>query len=130
MTSQTLSILILDSALPEQQPVLEALNKQGFRCEAVSSPDEATMRLDQDNFDATIVYQRAAADHLDDFVDSARTKQPRLAIIVVQSEYDGRQECRLFDLGADDIVTLEYSPALLATPAALRTKNRREMIFP
>ena len=130
MTARRLSILIIDSESSEHQPVLEALTKQGFRCEVAASPDEATKRLDEANFDAVIVYERAAANHLDDFVDSARTKYPRLAIIVVQSEYDGQQECRLFDLGIDDIVTLDYSPPLLATRAVLRTKNQREMIFP
>ena len=130
MAVPALSVIIVDSASSEQQPVLDALDKREFRCEAASSPDEATARLDEANFDAVIVYERAAADRLDNFVGSARQKHPRLAIIVVQSKYDGQQECRLFDLGIDDIVTLEYSPALLATRATLRTKNRREMQFP
>jgi len=130
MTAGALSILIVDSASPKQQPVLDALDKQGFRHEVTASPDEAAVRLDKVNFDAVVVYERAAANGLDDFVDSTRTKHPRLAIIIVQNEYDGRQECRLFDLGIDDRVTLEYSPVLLATRAVLRTRNRREMLFP
>ena len=59
------------------------------------------------------------------FVAAARASLTAAAIIVVQSEYDGLMECRLFDLGVDDIVTLDYSPPLLAARTALRTKNRR-----
>ena len=130
MTDQSLSILVIDSESSALQPVLEALGQQGFRCETASGTDQAVRSLGETSFDAAIVYQRAAAGQLDDFVDSARRKRPGMAILVVQSEYDGRQECELFDLGADDIVTLKYSPALLAARATLRTKNRREMVSP
>ena len=126
--TRALSILVMDSASPEPPPVLEALDRQGFQHKVVTSPEEATMRLDAVNPDAIIIYERALAD-LDDFVDSVRKKLPRLAMIVVQTQYDGPQECRLFDLGVDDVVNLDYSPSLLATRAVLRTRNRKEMMF-
>lgn len=129
VTVQASSILIMDGASSGQKPVLEALNERGFRHEVAASPDEATVRLGETHFDAVVIYERAAADHLDDFVDSVRKKLPRLAMIVVQTQYDGPQECRLFDLGVDDVVTLDYSPSLLATRAVLRTRNRKEMMF-
>ena len=130
MITETLSVLIIDIASTEKQPLLDALDKQGFHCEVAASPEEATVRLGEASFDAVIIYERAAANRLEDFVDSARRKHPRLAVIVVQTAYDGRQECRLFDLGVDDIVTLDYSPPLVATRAALRTRNLRETMSP
>jgi DNA-binding response OmpR family regulator len=130
MTIGKVSALVVHTASAENKPVLDALEEQGFRCEEAVSTGEAITRLGEASFDAIIVYESAAANGLDDFVDSMRTKHPRLAIIVVQNEYDGRKECRLFDLGIDDIVTVDYSPLLLATRAAMRTKNRRRMTFP
>ena len=130
MTIGKVSALVVHTAPTEKKPVLDALEEQGFRCEQAVSTGEAIIRLDEASFDAIIVYESAAANGLDDFVGSVRTKHPRLAIIVVQNEYDGRKECTLFDLGIDDIVTVDYSPLLLATRAAMRTKNRRGMTFP
>jgi DNA-binding response OmpR family regulator len=130
MVVQALSVLVVDSASSGQQPILKALSQRGFLCETADSTDEATARLDGGSFDALIIYERAVADQLDGLVVAAREKYPRMAIIVVQSEYDGRQECKLFDLGIDDIVTLDYSPPLLATRTVLRTKNRSEIMLP
>ena len=125
MIATTLSAIVIDGESSDRTAVLDALADRGFRCEVVSSPSEAAMRLDETDIDTIIVHERATASCLDTFVDSARQKHPRLAIIVVQNEYDGPMECRLFDLGVDDIVTLAASPAILAARAALRTKNCR-----
>jgi len=131
MANQALSILIVDSPAPaETDPIIQALNEQGFVCESAPCPDSAETYLDKLGFDAVIVHQRAVGDRLGAFVESARGKNMTLAIIAVQSEYDGPQECDLFDLDADDVVTLEYSPAMLALRAAIRTRNRLAMKYP
>jgi len=121
--------MLLDDESSDHGPLLSALSERGFRCEEAFSPDEAARRLGEMDFEAVIAYQRVAPG-LDDFVGSARARHRRLAIIVVQTRYDGDGECRLFDLGADDVVTCEYSAGLVAVRTLLRVRNRREMIFP
>jgi len=130
MITRTSSVILLDEESPDNKSVLDALAQQGFRCERTASPHDAAGRLDKGDFDALIAYQRAAPDGLEDFVGSVRASNPNLAIIVVQTEYDGHHECRLFDLDVDDVVTCDYPANLLAFRTVLRARNRREMIFP
>jgi len=127
MIAATLSAIVIDSEPSDRAPVLDALAYRGFRCEVVSSPSEAASHLAKTDFDAVVVYERAVGDGLCDFVVATRVSLPRTAIIVVQTEYDSQTECRLFDLGVDDVVTSDCSPAILAARAALRAKGRREM---
>ena len=115
---------MIDGASWDRTAVLDALADRGFRCEAVSSPSEAAPHIAKTDFDAVVVYERAAEDGLFDLVSTVRDKLPTAAIIVVQTEYDGQMECRLFDLDVDDVITCEYSPSLLAVRAALRAKRR------
>jgi len=122
-----LSVLVVDHISADQQAVLKALSQRGFSCQTASSADEADALLSETAFDTVVVYQRTAGDRLDEFVGSASGRLPRSTIIAVQTEYDGPMECELFDLGADDVVTLEYSPDMLAMRAALRTENRGRM---
>ena len=128
MIATTLSAILVDCESSDCTPVLDALADRGFRCEVASSPGEAAPYLDGADFDVVLVYERAAGDSLCAFVAATRDKLPLAAIIVVQTEYDGQMECRLFDLDIDDVVTCEYSPPLLAVRAAIRVKRRREMM--
>ena len=121
---------MIDGASSDRTAVLDALTDRGFRCEAVSSPNEAAPHLVRTDFDAVVVYERAAGDGLCDFVSTIRDRLSAAAIIVVQTEYDGEMECRLFDLDVDDVITCEYSPALLAVRAELRAKRRRGGMMP
>jgi len=130
MITQTQSVILLDVESSDHGSIIEALAERGFRCEVVASLDGAARRLGDFEFDAAVVYERAAGERLDNFVSSIRAAHPRLAIIAVQTEYDGQHECRLFDLGVDDVVTCEYPASLLAVRTSLRAKNRHEMIFP
>ena len=123
MVATTLSAIVIDSEASDRKPVLEALAERGFRCEVASSPSEAAPYLDATDFDAVVVYERAAADCLRDFVAATRAKLPHTAIIVVQTEYDGNMECSLFDRGADYVLTCEYPPANLAARAAMHARN-------
>jgi DNA-binding response OmpR family regulator len=128
MIATTLSAIVIDGESSDRTPNLDALADRGFRCEAVSSPSEAAPHLAKTDFDAVVVYERAVGDGLCDFVTATRTKLPRTAIIVVQTEYNGEMECSLFDLGVDDVTTCKCSPAILAARAALRAKGRRELL--
>ena len=130
MIPTTLSAIVIDGDSSDRKAVLDALAERGFRCEATASPSEAAPYLDATDFDAVVVYERAAGDCLCDFVAATRAKLPHTAIIVVQTEYDGNMECSLLDMGADDVITCEYLPANLAARAALRAKSRREMKLP
>jgi DNA-binding response OmpR family regulator len=120
----TLSTIVIDGESSDRVLVLDALADRGFRCEAVSSPSEAAPHLARTDFDAVVVYERAAGDGLYDFVSTIRDKLPAAVIIVVQTEYDGQMECSLFDLNVDDVIACEYSPSLLAMRAELRAKRR------
>ena len=127
MIATTLSVMVVDCGSSDRQPVPDALAEQGFRCEVASSPSEAAPYLDGADFDTVVIYERAASDCLCEFVEATRAKLPFIAIIVVQTEYDGEMECGLFDLDVDDVITCEYSPPNLAIRAALRAKRRRKM---
>ncbi len=128
MIATTLSAIVIDGESSDRTPVLDALAERGFRCEVASSPSEAAAYLDATDFDVVVVYDRAAADCLCDFVAATRAKLPRTVIIVVQTEYDGKMECRLFEVDVDYVITCEYPPPNLALRALLRAKSRREMM--
>ena len=127
MIATTLSAIVVDRESSDRKSVLDALTERGFRCEVVSSPGEAAPHLIKTDFDAVVVYGRAAEDRLCEFVAATRDKLPSAAIIAIQTEYDGQMECSLFDLDVDDVVTCECSPPLLAVRAELRARRRREM---
>jgi DNA-binding response OmpR family regulator len=120
-----LSAIVIDGASSDRTAVLDALTDRGFRCEAVSSPSKAAPYLAKTDFDAVVVYERSAADSLFDFVATARVELPSTVIVVVQTEYDGLMECRLFDMGADYVITTEYAPPNLAARAAMGVARRR-----
>ena len=126
MIVTTLSAIVIDGESSDRTAVLDALADRGFRCEVASSPGEASPCLDETDFDAVVVYERAAADCLCDFVSATRAALPCTVtvIIVVQTEYDGLMECRLFDMGADYVITTEYPPPNLAARAAMGAKKR------
>ena len=124
MIVTTLSAIVVDGESSDRKLVLDALAERGFHCEVASSPSEAAPYLDRTDFDAIVVYERAATDCLCDFVATARAKLPCTVIIVVQTEYDGKMDCRLIDLDVNHIITCEYPPANLAARAAMGAKKR------
>lgn len=116
---------MIDGASSDRAAVLDALADRGFRCEAAPSPSEAAPHLARTDFDAIVVYERAAPESICDFVEFVREEFPSTVIIVVQSEYDGQMECRLFDIGSDYVITTEYPPPNLAVRAAMGVERRR-----
>ena len=115
---------MIDGASSDRTLVRDALADRGFRCEVALSPSEAAPHLAKTDFDAVVVYERAAADPLCEFVAVARAELPSTVIVVIQTEYDGLMECRLFDMVADYVITTKCPPLNLAARAAMGVARR------
>ena len=124
MAAKMLSVILIDPGALDHSPVLAAMAKRGFECKTAISPDEAIQHLQQADFDALVIYQRAAKG-FGEFLTKTRSQHPGMAIIVVIPEYDGDLECRLFNLQVDDVVTSGYPPSLLALRTAIRVRNHQ-----